>query len=320
MSADNLQWRLLIMSLPSPSTAGRMRIWRALKASGSGALRDGAYLLPDCAANAQVLSELAEETRREGGSAWVLTVLSQSSAQHAEFCALFDRSDAYAELVVSFSESRAALADLAPTAISRLMRKLRRDYEALRAIDYFPGEASAHAEAVWNDLSNTTETMLSRGEPKATDKRIPRLSPKDFQHRIWATRRRLWVDRVASAWLIRRFIDLQATFVWIDTPAECPKDAFGFDFDGAVFTHVGDRVTFEVLLTSFGLENDRGLQRIAAMVHALDVGGPSVQEAIGFEAILSGARQRIANDDQLLAEVSPVLDSLHAHFSTSPKN
>ncbi len=124
---------------------------------------------------------------------------------------------------------------------------------------------------------------------------------------------------MASAWLIRRFIDPDAHFLWLETPSDCPSDALGFDFDGAAFTHIANRVTFEVLLASFGLDLDRGLQRLGMMVHALDVGGAFVPEAHGFESMMAGARQRAIDDDQLLAEISMALDSLYAHFSNDSK-
>jgi hypothetical protein len=120
---------------------------------------------------------------------------------------------------------------------------------------------------------------------------------------------------VASAWLIRRFIDQDARFLWLASPADCPPDALGFDFDGASFTHVGDRVTFEVLLASFGLEDERGLSKLAQLIHVLDVGGGRAPETIGFEAILSGARSRFPDDDEFLREMGSVLDSLHTHYS-----
>ena len=119
---------------------------------------------------------------------------------------------------------------------------------------------------------------------------------------------------MASAWLIRRFIDPAARFRWLARPSDCPKSALGFDFDGATFTHVGDRVSFETLMASFGLEDDAALARLAAMVHQLDVGGEPVAEASGFEAVMAGARERLADDDALLVEMSAVLDSLYAHF------
>ena len=173
------------------------------------------------------------------------------------------------------------------------------------------------AEAGWSDFIGAAEQLLSPDEPRAVDAAIVRLERNDYQGRTWATRRQLWVDRVASAWLIRRFIDSKARFLWLAKPADCPKKALGFDFDGATFSHVGERVTFEVLLASFGLEKDLGLARLAELVHALDVGGAAVAEAGGFEAMMSGARQRAANDDALLAEMSGMLDSLYAYYSGS---
>jgi hypothetical protein len=319
MDQTKNQWLLLIVSLPTTGATARMRIWRALKAMGCAALRDGAYLLPFADAQREQLSDLADETDREGGSAWLLTVQPQSNDENEAYRALFDRSQDYAELLASMSTTRKTLAGLTPQEINRVLRKLRRDYEAVVATDYFPGEASAHAEAAWMDFINVAETLLSPDEPQSVDAAIARRDPDAYCRRVWATRRRLWVDRVASAWLIRRFIDPQARFLWLETPQDCPPEALGFDFDGAAFTHIGERVTFEVLLASFGLEQDRGLARLGAMVHALDVGGGFVPEASGFEAMLGGARQRAADDDQLLSEMSLVLDSLHVHFACTPQ-
>ncbi len=134
--------------------------------------------------------------------------------------------------------------------------------------------------------------MLSPGEPHGVAGSIPRRDPTQYQGRHWATRRHLWVDRVACAWLVRRFIDPHATFVWLEDIRQCPDDVLGFDFDGATFTHIGDRVSFEVLLASFGLDEDKGLARLGQMVHVLDIGGTPVAEASGFEAMLAGARER----------------------------
>ena len=171
------------------------------------------------------------------------------------------------------------------------------------------------------DFVKAADSILSPDEPSAAAERvIPRLQLTQYQGRTWATRRHLWVDRVASAWLIRRFIDKKARFLWLDSPGHCPADALGFDFDSAAFTHVGNRVSFEVLLASFGLDQDRGLQRLGAMVHALDVGEGFVAEASGFEAVLSGVRQRAKDDDELLSELSLVLDALYTHFSRDPQS
>jgi hypothetical protein len=111
--------------------------------------------------------------------------------------------------------------------------------------------------------------------------------------------------------LIRRFIDRKAKFLWLDNPKKCPKTALGFDFDGAAFTHVGSRVTFEVLATSFGLDADPAIARIAVVVHYLDVGGAPVPEAPGIEVVLAGLRTAATDDDKLLAETGRVFDGLY---------
>ena len=96
---------------------------------------------------------------------------------------------------------------------------------------------------------------------------------------------------------------------------DCPKNAVGFDFDGAEFTHVDSKVTFEVLVVSFGLESDPGLARLGALVHHLDVGGIPIAEAAGFATIMAGARSLQQNDDELLKAMTPVLDSLYAGYA-----
>jgi hypothetical protein len=292
-----------------------MRIWRAVKALGCAALRDGTYLLPAQVEQASQLQALADDALQDGGQAWLLQVHAKNMAEQAAFQALFDRTADYTPWLEELAQARQPLPTLSAAELQRLLRRHGRAYESIRKIDFFPGEASIRAEAQWRDFTNAVESMQSPGEPQAAAGRIARRDRMQYQGRLWATRRHLWVDRVASAWLIQRFIDPSARFLWLESPADCPNDALGFDFDGATFSHVADRVTFEVLLASFGLDGDRGLMRLGSMVHALDVGGTTTPEAGGFEAVLAGARKRWPNDDALLADVGGVLDSLHAHFS-----
>lgn len=315
MNDTAASWFLLIVSLPATATTARMRIWRSLKASGCVALRDGAYLLPDVGEHKYVLQQLLTETEREGGSGWLLPVAATSARDILRLQAQFDRTNEYQVFVSALETARPALTSMAAPELQKQLRKLRKEFDALRSLDFFPNDASRRADAAWLDFVHLAETLLSPGEPRIASGDIPRRNLSDYQGRTWATRRGLWVDRVASAWLIRRFIDPEARFLWLAALADCPADALGFDFDHASFTHVGDRVSFEVLAASFGLDADTGLRRLGAMVHALDVGGAFVAEAAGFEAMLSGACRRTTNDDQLLAEMSAVLDALYAHFA-----
>ena len=115
---------------------------------------------------------------------------------------------------------------------------------------------------------------------------------------------------MASAWLIRRFIDPEARFLWLKSAADCPKKAVGFDFDGATFSHVGSRVTFENLLVAFSLETP-ALLRLGVVVHGLDAGGVQPPEAAGVERVLAGMRDAITNDDQLLLAAAGVFGAVH---------
>ena len=164
------------------------------------------------------------------------------------------------------------------------------------------------AEAALAALARPEGDAAKAGDPLAP------LAPAQYQRRTWLTRPRPGVDRMASAWLIRRFIDRRAKFLWLDKPAKCPKTALGFDFDGAAFTHVGGRVSFEVLVASFGLDVDPALARIAAIVHCLDVGGVPVVEAAGIEAVLAGLRAASGDDDKLLTAAARVFDGLYQHY------
>ena len=320
ITACEPDWLLLVVSLPTSGATARMRIWRALKALGSMALRDGAYLLPAGGNREQALLEIADDCLREGGVAWLMRAQPRAPDDAAAWRQIFDRHADYAELRNGWKETNRGLATLGTTELARVRRKLQRDFDAVRATDFFPGDASVEAQAALTALLRRIDDLLSPDEPQEVDGRIPRLAREQYEGRTWATRRRPWVDRVASAWLIRRFIDPRATFVWLATPADLPEGALGFDFDGAAFTHVGERVTFETLLAAFDLEEDSALLRLAAVVHQLDVGGEPVPEAAGFEAVMTGARARLEDDDALLAEMAGVLDSLYAHFrrATAP--
>jgi hypothetical protein len=291
----------LFVSLPTRQSAGRMRVWRALRALGCATLRDGVCLLPESAAHAAALTQVADEVRAVQGTADLYRLGGRDERQHAELVALFDRSADYAHLLAAIAAAGAG--DV------RTLRSLKRDLAALVAIDYFSGEARRQAEAALAALE-----AAASGEPSATFGQIRRLASADYSGRTWATRKNLWVDRMASAWLIRRFIDRKAKFLWLDNPKKCPKAALGFDFDGAAFTHIDGRVTFEVLAASFGLDGDPALARIAAIVHCLDVGGIVVAEAAGIEAVLAGARAAAPDDDKLLTEANRLFDNLYKNY------
>jgi hypothetical protein len=303
-----MKWLLLILTLPTENATARMRAWRALKATGAAVLRDGVYLLPEDEGHRATLAAIAEEVDAAGGQTFLF------DATGEDHRARFDRTEDYRKLADDIAATHADLDKVATSELARIARKLRKAFDALAAIDFFPGPARLQTGALLDTLDAALRARLSPDEPTPEAGAITRREPDRYRGHLWATRRRPWVDRLASAWLIRRHIDPEARFIWLETPADCPKQAHGFDFDGAEFTHVGERVTFETLLASFSLEGDSSLARLARCVHYLDVGGLPAPEAPGLEALLAGMRAGIADDDALLDAASGAFDFLYASF------
>jgi hypothetical protein len=304
----------LLTSLPAGNSTLRMRVWRSLKGMGCGVLRDGVYLLPAGAPTTPALAEAEAEVRAAGGFA-MTAEMNFGAEQLAHVRGLFDRGQEYAALLARINAGKAALRRLGKRKAETLVRRLRRSLEELAGIDFFPGQAKLQAEEAMARLERGAQAAFTGGEPHAAKKNVRRLDPAKYRRRTWATRKDLWVDRLASAWLIRRFIDKDAKFVWIDHPRARPKKAIGFDFDGAQFTHVGGRVTFEVLATTFGLDGDPALASIGHAVHALDVGWIPVADAKGLETILRGIKGKARGDDETAREAFKVFDLLHSAYA-----
>jgi hypothetical protein len=308
-------WLLLITNLPGRNPTLRMRIWRALKAAGAGLLRDGAYLLPNGERSREVLEEQGAEIKAAGGLVQVLAFDAGSPEQNDELVALFERTEDYAEAIERLDALKGELAKLTESEARQRLAGITREVAAIVARDFFPGEPRKQIEGALTDVEVAVSVRFAPDEPHAAHRKIQPRDRKDYRGRTWATRERLWIDRVASAWLIRRFIDPKAKFLWLKRVKDCPKKAVGFDFDGAEFTHVDSKVTFEVLIRTFDLEQDAGLIRLGALVHHLDVGGIPIAEGPGFATIMAGARSLQQDDDALLQAMTLVLDNLYAGYS-----
>ena len=299
---------LLVSSPPSQSTAARMRIWRSLKSNGAAALRDGVYLLP--AIHAEKFDTVIDDHFNENGHAYIFHA---EAPAHLDLGQLFDRSGEYEELRTEISQIQSKLEESKKKEYLKQIRKLRKSINSLVEIDFFP---NIQQSKTLNELTRLEHAIARLGEddePNNFEQQIKVLFKQDFQNKIWATRKRPWVDRLASAWIIQKFVDPQAEFIWLEHPDDCPKDALGFDFDHSKFTHINNLVTYEVLMHSFKLQNP-ALNKIAEIVHFLDVGGNEPAEALGIEKILQGLRSTITNDDQLLQLSNHIFDGLYADF------
>ena len=303
---------VLVLSLPTRNSTLRMRLWRALKQTGCVVLRDGVYVLPATASGYAALSGLESDIHSHGGLAMTLELKPRTQAQLADLRKRFDRGREYGAIARRIGQAKGSLARLGSRRAQTEIRRLEQALGKLAAVDFYPGEAKAQATAAFADLQASYRAAYAGGEPRASRRRPRQLDVSRYQKRVWATRKAPWVDRLASAWLIKRFIDRDARFAWIDRPSQLPKNAVGFDFDGAAFTHIGNRVTYEVLLSSFGLESDPALAAIGAAVHFLDAGGIPVPDAKGLETMLKGAREQAGSDDALLASAVRTFDLLYS--------
>ena len=304
------RWLVLVANLPSEDPAVRMRMLRMLESMGAAVMREGTYLLPDSPVCRQAAERLAEYVIKSAGAAQVLQVLPLSEAQQQSFRRLFDRSARYAELIKVVESLKIGFGIADPSAISRVLHKQRRELESIGALDFFPSEMREHATRALSDAEAAARKLLFPTHTEGA-----RQPEEPLLRRTWATRRPLWADRLACAWLIRRFADPEGTVVWLDKGQECPASAIGFAFDGARFGNSETHVTFEELLRRFGYERNGALVKIGAIVHYLEEKrGPSVPEAAGVQTLLQGAARRSTTDDELLFEAEKAFDLLYEAY------
>lgn len=306
-------WLTLVLSMPTENTTARTRVWRHLKSLGAVAIRDGVYLLPDREELSAALMDIAHDVEQNQGCAHVLRTAAMTTDHYAD---LFVRDTEWAELEAVIEKLRHELLQQPIDDSLKQLRKLRKSIQQLIHIDFFPNHNQSRVIAALHVLEQQAHQRQSQGEPSTQHHEIKRLDVADYQGRVWATRARPWVDRLASAWLIERWIDQQATWLWLDQMVDVPTDVVGFDFDGAAFSHVADWVTFEVLMQSFGLQTPE-LMRMAQIIHALDVGGLQPVEAEGLEQILKRLCQQFDQDDQLIQATHAVFDSLYLAFQSA---
>jgi hypothetical protein len=313
------EWLILTASLPPSPSALRVRIWRALKATGCATLRDGVYILPASAATAAGLWSIEKSIQDAGTEAHMLVVTARDAAQDQTFTALFDRSEAYTEFMQSLKDTRKRARSAAEADLRKAIRALGHQLQVLQETDFFPGKATAAAAAGLETLRMEIERQFSPGEPLAERGHgtVATRSKESVKGKTWATRKRPWVDRLATAWLVTRLIDPTARFVWLEDARKCPRSALGFDFDGATFSHVGDKVTFEVVAETFSLEADAALRHLGELVHYIDIGGIPVNEAAGIETLVRGLQAQHADDDALLAAALPLFDALYIAMQTT---
>ena len=308
-------WLVTITQLPTEDPVARMRVLRTLESLGVAVMREGVYLLPDTPANRQSLHSLADYIARIHGAANVLQVSASSPAQEQAFVRLFDRSARYDNLVKTVESLRVGYGQSDPSAISRVVHKQRREFEAIVALDFFPNEARSRAEGALATAEAEVRKLLfpANAQPALA-------SGEGLLGRTWVTRKPLWADRLACSWLIRRFIDPEAALAWLEKTEAPPPDSIGFGFEGARFCNSATRVTFEEMLVKLDLARNPALAKIGSIVHFLEIRGTPVAEAAGVQPLLQGAQRRSDGEKELLAEAEKTFDLLYEAYYPPPKS
>ncbi len=309
-ASEPLPWLLLIPQLPAKPAYLRVKVWRRLQSFGAAPLKNAVYALPLGEGTRAFFEELQRDIVTGGGEAMILEARLAVGTSNAELRAIFDaaRDADYDELV----RDARALADAGEVSGSDLTR-LRKRLGEISAIDFFGAHGRQAAQAALTDIE-----QHAHDHPDVRGQGAPDLSPSDLVNRVWVTRRHIHVDRIASAWLIRSFIDRQATFKFVEAQGYVPDAReLRFDMADAEFTHEGDRCTFETLVLRSGFDGDPALRALAEIVHDLDIadGKFGRAEAAGVGALIAGICVRTDDDDERLARGADALNDLHAHFA-----
>jgi hypothetical protein len=310
------QWLAYVTTLPTEDPAGRMLVLRTLESLGCAVIREGVYLLPDTPNARQGLTSLSDHIARINGSAYLLSVSSLDASQTRQFLGLFDRTHKYNDLIKMVEGLRAGFGISDPVSIMRLLNRHKREYENISTLDFFPSESKQRAARALSEAEQAVHALMFPQAQKTSG--TVDTAGKQYFRRMWATRKPLWADQLASAWLIRRFIDPEATLVWLDKNQECPARAVGFAFAGATFSNSKYKVTFEEILAGFKLDRNTGLARIGTLIHALNAGETRVAEAAGVQMLLQGAVRRTGSEDQLLAQTEMTFDLLYEAYFEAP--
>jgi hypothetical protein len=303
---QNPPWLLLVFSLPSSRASQRVEIWRKLQRYGALALRSSGYVLPNTPASQEKLEWLATAIRNYKGQASVVQVQAFDDLPDKHLRQLFleARSHDYQHLLGELKKLAAFSPARRPAG---RQSRLRRRFQEIVAIDFFE-----------SPLRSRVEALLARADE--TEVIVPRRGRKgkaaEYLNRVWMTRPQPGIDRVSSAWLIRRFIDPRARFVFGADPASHPE-AVPFDmFHPLGFGHRGEDCTFETLLKHFAIRDSK-VRHIAQIIHDADLGDEKFSrvEGSGLDQVLTGwVRQGVA-DDELLRRGMELIEGLYQAIS-----
>ncbi len=315
---DPANWLLFIHNIPPKPGYLRAKAARKLSALGAVAVKNAVYALPDGDSRLEDLSWLAKEIEDGGGRAFVCRASFVAGLDDARVRALFiAASDAeyvrIAEAMRAVLDGPSAAATSPGPEAEQALARFGKEFDAVRALDFFGAPGRETVEGLLAALRSRLRERSASEEDSAAPDRLATL-----RGRVWVTRRSVHVDRIASAWLIRRFIDPEASFRFVDEKAHTPSPGeIRFDMLTGEFTHEGDLCTFEVLARRIGTD-DPALRKLAEMVHDIDLkeeryGHP---ESAGLRAALEALALTVPEDARRLEQGTVMLDLMYESFRT----
>jgi len=315
------KWLLLIHQIPPKPNYFRVKIGRRLQRLGAAPIKNSVYVLPRNEQSYEDFEWVVREIVEGGGDASVCEARFVEGLSDAEVEALFNsaREADYLELAGEARRAQAMVSHSKQTEVSKedlesIIARLRKRLAEIESIDFFAASGRDAVEALLVSLE--AQLKASSSPSQQGDAPVLGLPIEKVQARTWVTRKGIHVDRMASAWLIRRFIDKDARFKFVPGKGYRPEAGeLRFDMFEAEFTHEGDRCTFEVLLQRFAL-SEPALRQIAEIVHDIDLkdGKFGREDALGVDRLIAGVAMANPEDEKRLAEGSAVFNNLYEYF------
>jgi hypothetical protein len=306
-AAREHRWLLFVHQLPSTPSNLRVRTWRRLQQIGALPVKNALYVLPDTPSAREDFEWLKTEIETAGGQASVFAADAVDAWSNDSLVEEFRRTReaAYTELAREAEKLLKGRARVARAIPRKGLQQIKERLAALEQIDFF---GSAGRDRVLT----LVHQLESRGEARTDSQRPKTGVATEYRRRLWVTRPRPGVDRMASAWLIRRFVDPEAQFGFAADRGAVPTDGIPFDMFGVDFTHRGDLCTFEMMCDTFSLDAP-GLKPLGAIVHDLDFKDArfGAAEASTVGLVIDGLRLAYADDQMLLNEGIVLFDALY---------
>jgi hypothetical protein len=316
MTKSGRRWLILVHQLPPRPSNLRVRVWRRLQQVGAVVLRNSLYVLPATDEAREDFNWVREEIRTAGGQVSVLEASAVDGYTDRELMQQFRelRTAEYEALAAEIHSAGARTTSSRRTASPRdrhrSLEHLKEQLAAIQARDYFDAPGRELVERALADAAR------ERTGDAARRSAATKLRPKDFRGRTWITRPRPGIDRFASAWCIRRFVDAEAAFAFTSGNRPVRPEQVLYDMPDVEFGHHGAHCTFETLIERFGI-GDAGALTLARVVHDLDFKESryGMPECAAVARLVEGLRSRFTDDAELLEHGIVIIDALHRSFA-----